>query len=480
MSLIKSYSWDLVGKVANQLVSFMLGIFLARMLSPTEYGLIGMSMVFIAFSNVFVNLGLSTALIQKKNAIEEHFSSSFFVNISIAIILTVLFFLIAPVISSFFSEDKIVVLIQVLSFNLIITSLSVVAEVKLIKQLNFKILSKIGVSSSVVSGLVAIYFAFNGYGVWSLVIQTLLSSIIRSFLIQYYSRWRPKLIFKIEALKELWSYSFRFFISGFINTIYEQLDSIIIARIFSTVDLGLYSRAKSLNRFVIKYASESIGNVTFPAMSKISDDKLKMIELGLKAESLVAFLSFGLLGLLFITAKPLFLLLFGIKWIAAIPIYKLLCLSGFAYPISATTLSMLKASGDSKTFLKLEVLKKILGLISLSIGFYYGMNGFLLSLIVSGLIGTVLNIYFTSYSLDISFKNQIVDSFIYVIPAVIAVIITYFSLTIFLNNILILISSSFIYICVYLLINELSQTKGYEIMKVKFFGLLNINFDTSN
>lgn len=440
-----------------------------------------MSMVFISFSSVFVSLGLSSALIQKKNASEEHFSSSFFLNVFSACILAIVLTASAPLIAIFFKEPKIELIIQFLSLNLILSSLSVVAEIKLIKKLDFKILSKISISSSIISGIVALYLAFTGYGVWSLVSQVLLSGLIRTSLINYYSKWKPKLILKFSALLELWEYSFNLFISGLINTIYQQLDSLIIAKIFTPIELGLYTRAKSLNRFVIKYSSESIGRVAFPALSELNDRKSDMIKLGIKLESVIGFFCFGLLGLLYVTAEPLFLFVLGEKWKEAIPIYKILCFSGFVYPISASALNLLKASGDSKTFLNLEIYKKFIGITGLAIGFSFGLNGFLVSLIFSGLLSTILNFYFVSRSLNLNFFHQLYNSFVYIIPTIIAAIIT-LSISfrfdsIFLNLVCLFITYSILF----LLINTLIKTKGYvityKIVASYFTSLQNVKSD---
>ena len=374
--IVKSFAWDFAGRSGSQVASLIIGIILARILTPVEFGLIGMAMVFIAVSEIFTNLGLSSALIQRSNPTEEHFSSSFYLNTGAALALTLLFIVLAPVIAGFFNNEEITGLVRVLSLSLLIGSFSVVQEARLRKTMRFDLLAKAKLISSVLSGIVGISMAFLGFGVWSLVTQTLLGRLLTTGYYWFVSTWRPKLLFKINAIKELWSYSFKLFISGIIDTVYNQLDSIIIAKIFSATELGLYSKAKSLNRFVIKYSSESIGSVTFPAMAAIQEDRKRMIELGLKAETLIAFVSFGLLGWLYVAAESLILTLIGPKWQAAIEIFRILCLSGFAYPLSAATLSMLKASGDSGSFLKVEVWKKIVGLAGLSIGFMFGLKGF--------------------------------------------------------------------------------------------------------
>ncbi len=455
-----SFAWDFIGKISNQLVTLIIGIVLARLLSPREYGLIGMSMIFIGFSEIFTNLGLSTALIQKKNPTEDHFSSSFYLNIGSALVLVGLFVFVAPYIASFYNTPQITPLIRILSLSMLISSFSIVQEARLRREINFKLLSIGKFISSIVAGLIGVILALKGFGVWSLVVQTLLSRFLVGSYYWYKSTWKPKLIFKLNAIKELWSYGMRMFVSGIINTAYEQLDSILIGKLFSITDLGLYSRAKSLNRFVISYSSESVGNVMFPVMSSLNDEREKLVQLGMKTESLVAFISWGLLGFLFVTAEPLFLVLFGQKWIAAIPVYKILCLSGFAYPISAATLSMLKASGDSKTFLKLEVYKKIGGLFFMLAGLYIGFNAYLYALILIGLFATILNMYYVSKSLEIGFWVQFYESFSYLVPSAIAVVTSLLVIQYFQNNYLILIISTISFFGTYLVINYTVKSKG--------------------
>ncbi len=422
--LIKSYAWDLAGRIGGQIASAIIGIILARLLTPAEFGLVGMAMVFIGISGIFTNLGLSSALVQRAIPTEEHYSSSFYLNVGASLLLTLLFILLAPTIARFFNNDKLIDLIRVLSLTLLISGFTVVQEARLRKKMRFDLLTKARIISSVTGGAVGVSMAFAGFGVWSLVVQTLLGRLLTTGYYWFVSDWKPKLVFKLKALKDLWSYSFNLFISSIIDTVYNQLDSLIIAKIFSARELGLYSKAKALNRFVVKYSSESIGAVTFPAMAEVKDNRRRMIELGFNAEKLIAFVSFALLGWLFVAAGPLILTLYGPRWEPAVEIFRLLCLSGFVYPISAATLSMLKASGDSKSFLKVEVWKKIVGLVGLSIGFAFGLKGYLISLVFTGSIAVILNMVYTGRSLDITLKHQLLPLLPYLVLAAVSAFIT--------------------------------------------------------
>jgi teichuronic acid exporter len=458
--LIKSFAWDLAGRIGGQIASGIIGIILARLLMPAEFGLIGMAMVFIGISGVFTNLGLSSALVQRADPTEEHYSSSFYLNIAASLVLTLLFIALAPVIARFFKNEALTNIIRVLSLSLLISGFTIVQEARLRKKMRFDLLTKARIISSVSSGIVGVAMAFTGFGVWSLVAQTLLGRLATTGYYWFVSDWKPKLVFKLKALRELWSYSMNLFLSSIIDTAYSQLDSLIIARVFSARELGLYSKAKAMNGFVIKYSSESIGSVTFPAMAEVKDDRRRMLELGFNAEKLIAFVSFALLGWLFVAAGPLILTLYGSKWQPAVEIIRLLCLSGFAYPISAATLSMLKASGDSRSFLKVEVWKKIVGLAGLAIGFAFGLKGYLISLVITGAIAVLLNMFYTGRSLNITVKHQLFPLMPYLLLAVAAAFITDILPVEFSMNFINLIIVTISFFALYLGSNYLLKTEG--------------------
>jgi teichuronic acid exporter len=458
--LIKSFAWDFGGRVGGQLIGFVIGIILARLLSPEEFGLIGMAMVFISFSGIFTNLGLSSALIQRSEPTEDHYSSSFYLNVFAALLLTLVFVFLAPFIAAFFKSPQIINLIRVLSLTLVISSLSIVQDARLRKAMNFRILTRTKIISSVISGVIGIAMAFMGFGVWSLVAQTLISGILSTVLLWFFSDWKPRLLFRMQAIKDLWGYGFNMFISGAINTAYDQLDSIIIARLFSAKELGLFTRAKTLNRFVIRYSSESVGTVTFPAMAAIKDQREQMLKMGLKAETLIAYLSLGLLGWLYVSSGPLIITLLGEKWIPAIEIFKILCLSGFAVPISAATLSMLKAAGYSGSFLRVEVWKKIVGLAGFGIGFYFGLKGYLISLIITGAIAVWLNMYFTGKAVGITVRHQLIPLLPYFGLSIVAVLMSFWLLKFLHTPWLAFIIVSLIFMVAYFSCNFIFKTEG--------------------
>lgn len=470
--LVNSFFWDFSGRLSSQLASFIVGIILARLLSPSDYGLIGISISFITFFNLFLNLGLSSALVQKKEINEKHLSSSFFLNLIASFSIAFILFLTAHLIANFFDEIKLELIIKFLSLGLIIGGLTIVQEAILRKEMKFKILSKARLFSTIVSGLVGVYLAFSGFGVWSLVVQHLLNLFIRSVFYWVNSQWRPKGVFSLSALKELWSFGFNMFLSSLLFITSNQISTLLIAKLFSPFELGLFSRAKNLNEFVYRYSSESISSVSFPQMSKIQDNRSKMITLGLKSEELIVFLSFGLLGLMYATSESLILTLLGKKWVDAIEIYKLLCLSGFVYPLSVATLSMIKAAGYSKVNLKIEVIKSIVTFLGLIIGFIFGLKGYLISLIFTGIIIININYYFSSKTLHYKIYHHYKILSIYL---VITISVTYLVTLLKINfesSLWTLLFNTALFMTIYFFINKIFYAHGIRLAQNQILKLL--------
>ena len=465
-TVVKSFLWDLSGKLSRQFVGFGIGILLARLLSPKEFGLISMAMIFIAISEYFVNIGLSSAIIQRKDLTEEHLSSSFYLNLGFSVLLALIFFFLAPFISQFFKTPELTNVVRVISLKLVIGGFTIVQRALLIKSMKFKVLMRASLTASIIGGVVGVAMALNGYGVWSLIFQLLINLSVESITIWYFSEWKPKLLFKLNALKELWSYGLNLFFSGLINVLFQQLDAFVIAKVFSKETLGLFNRARNLNNFVIRYSSDSINSVMFPAMTALQNNKEKMVRIGLKAESLVSFFTFALLGWLYLTAEPLILFLLGNKWEGAIEIYKLLCLSGFVYPLSVTTLNMIKASGDSRTILKIETIKNIVNVSGLIIGFLFGLKGYLISLIFSGSINLLINMLFARKSLHLKINNQLAHIYIYPIITIGIVLLLGF-IQIELSNFVKLIILTILFFGIYILINLLLKTFSMKYVQSK-------------
>lgn len=385
-------------------------------------------MVVISIFSYFISSGLFSSIIQRERVDESHLSSVFYFNVLVAVVLTVVVLLAAPYIAGFFNTSEIFVsVLQVLSTVFIISAFTQVQEAIIRKEMNFKTLAQGSVLSTIISGSIGVWLAWNEYGVWSLVVQMILEKIVFLVYVWIKSSWSPKLIFSITKIKELWTFGFHMFVSALLNNIVSNLDSIVISKRFSTIELGLFSRAKTLNAFAARYSSESISAIMFPAMAKQQSNKEKLIELGMKSEIIISFISFGLLGWLYLTSEMIISIVLGPKWLEAIPIYKLLCLSGFAYPMGVATSSILQASGLSKVFLRLEFIRKLISISGLFIGLSFGIEGYLISLVITGIINLLINIYICAKNTGQRFSSQVLNILPY--PAI-AILSVYLSMMI--------------------------------------------------
>ncbi len=396
---IKAFAWDFSGKIANQSVSFIVSIFLARLLSPSDFGMLAMVNVVIMLSAGLMDMGLGEAIIQRKKLTDKHYSSVFFFNITVGALLSLLLFFLAPLVGSFYDNKELIPIIQAMSLLFILSSFGNVIRLKLRKELKYNIPTKAGFLSSLLSGIVGITMAFTGFGVWSLVAQSLISPIIANSYLFLAVKWRPKLQFAWQALKDLWSFGFRMFLSGIINTVFVNLDSVIIGKLFPPVILGYYYRARSLNSYVVQYSSGSLMSVLMPALSSVQDDLIRFKAIVYKSYHLISLMAFFLTGLFFIIGGDFIILLFGSKWEPAIPYFRLIILTGFGFPLSSLLVTILSASGNSKAFLRLEIIKKAFFGSSLAIGFIWGISGFLICNTIAWLIAVYVNILFAGKQL---------------------------------------------------------------------------------
>ena len=446
------------------------------MLGPKDFGLIGLSMVFISVFSYFISTGLFAALIQRSEVSESHLSSVFYFNITVAIILFILFYFSAPELTFFLgAESDLTLVIRSLTFVFLISAFTQVQESILRRNLQFNILAKSVLIATAISGCIAVVMAWLGFGIWSLILQTLVDRVVQSFYFWKKSNWRPKLIFEIKAIKELWAYGINSFFIGFIENIVSQIDSIMVSKQFGVTELGLFSRSKSLNGFAFRYSSESIGSVMFPTLSRNQSDKNEFVKLGIKTEVLVSFVSTGLLGWLFVNSENIILIVLGSKWHEAIGIFELLLLSGFAYPMNAATNIMLRASRFSRPLLKLELTKNLFYLCAIFIGFNFGMQGFLVSLIFSGVFNIVANIYVTNIYFGTTFFFHIRTFVVqYLIGAFSALTTILFCHKIS-SNFNSLLWSTFLFWLFFLVINMVLKTTAFSYFKLmcsRFFSRL--------
>ena len=412
----KAFIWDFFGKMAMHGMGFVISIFLARLLEPSDFGLVAMVMVIIGIAGIFSDVGLGSALIQRRRILPIHYSSVFFFNITIGAVLTILTYLSAPSIADFYNNPALIPLAQVASLSFAINALSAVQSTKLRKELNYALLTKVQFMASLISGIVGVSLAFYGAGVWSLVVQALTQGILYNILIWSASHWKPSMEFSVKALMQLWAFGFRMFLSGLLDMVSSRLDTIIIGKLFEPATLGFFNRAKSLDKMAIAYSSGSLMSVLFPVLSKVQNDLERFQNIIKKSLGIIIFVIFFLLGELYLVSHELVIMLFGEKWLPTVDYFKILVLSGFSYPISALLVNVLKSRGNSKAFLRLEIYKTLIAFLNLVL-LYFGIEVFLYGLIMQALLAVYLNIIFVA-------KEILIPKWLLVKPILIQIILT--------------------------------------------------------
>ena len=458
-----AFIWDFFGSIAKNGMGFIVSIFLARLLEPAEFGLIAMIMVIIGMAQIFSDIGLAGALIQRRRVLPIHYSSVFYFNIFIAFILTIITYFFAPNIGHFYHNPDLIPLAKVMSLLFVISAFSSVQNVKLRKELNYALLTKVNLMASFTSGVIGIILAFNDAGVWSLVAQSLSQGIVYNILIWNRANWKPSLAFSFKALFQLWGYGFHMFLSGLLETIFTRLDYLLIGKLFEATALGFFQRAKSLNLFVIRYSSQSLMNVLFPVLAKVQRDLPRFQNIIIKSLGVISFVTFLLVGGLYITSDELIVLLYGDKWLPSVHFFKILALSGFAYPVSALLVNILSSRGNSKAFLRLEIYKKLIESVNFVVLYFFGINAYLYAMVVQALIGVSLNILFASREIKLPF-------FIFAKPIItqmaIAVSAVLLTLEITQNieqwDIIMLMIKGSIFVFIYVFLNYIIKTTSFE------------------
>lgn len=395
--------------MASYGIQFIVGIVLARLLSPEEYGLIGIITIFIVVFNGIIDSGFSSALIRKEDANEADYNTAFITNIFFSIVLYAVLFIIAPYIAVFFKNEELIALTRVMGICLFLNALSMIQLTLLTKEIDFKTQSKCTVSSSFISGVIGIIMAATGFGVWALVGQQISKLLFNTIFLWLFRHWIPRFIFSLESFKYLWGFGWKLLASSIINSIWNQLYQVVVGRVYTPATLGQYTKAHEYVNLVSQNLTTVLQKVSYPVLSKIQDDKQRLksgYARVIKSSMLVSFvLVFGLAA----CAKQFILVLIGEKWLPCVPFLQIICFQMVLYPLHALNLNMLQVLGRSDLFLKIEILKKIIGSIPLLLGVFVGIYPMLFSSVIVGFISYYLNAYYSGTILGYSFINQLKD-----------------------------------------------------------------------
>lgn len=454
--------WKFAERIGAQAITFVLSIILARLLSPSDYGAIAVLLVFITIADVFVNAGFGSALIQKKDADDLDFSSVFYFSFIFSVFVYFVVFLAAPFIANFYNMPILQPALQVLALRIPAAAINSVQQAYVSRNMQFKKFFYSTLSGTAASALVGIFMAYNDYGIWSLVGQYLSNAVINTIVLFSVINWRPQLIFSLQRLKSLFSYGWKLLLSGLIDTGYQSLNSLLIGKFYTPADLAFFDTGKKFPMVIVTNINSSISSVLFPALASEQDEPERVKAHTRKAIQISSYIMWPMMLGMAACADSIVSLVLTDKWLSAVPYLQIACITYVLWPIHTANLQAINAMGRSDIFLKLEIVKKFVGISILIFTMQYGVLAIALGGILGGMISTFINAYPNGYLLKYSYMEQIKDILPSVILALfIAVIIKCFN-NYFENSVSLLIVDILLFITLYILISYLINNKEFN------------------
>jgi O-antigen/teichoic acid export membrane protein len=405
-SVLSSLFWKSLERGGVSGIQLIIQIILARLLLPEDYGIIALIVVFISISQTFVQSGLGTALIQKREVTDEDYSSVFYISLGIALVFYGILFLAAPFIAAFYNQPLIAPILRVLGLTLFFGAVNTIQNAVIARNFQFKKLFVSSLGAVLLSGVAGIAMAYTGYGVWALVGQQFTAITVLCAIMWLTVKWRPKLLFSLARVKELFSFGWKLLVSGLIDVTYNNLSTLIIGKLYPANMLGFYTKGREFPNLLVTNINSSIQAVMFPAYARCQDNRPMVKQIMRRALVTSSFLVFPAMAGLAAVAKPLVILLLTEKWLFAVPFLQIFCAVYALFPIHTVNLQAINALGRSDVFLKLEIIKKALGLSVLAFTIPIGIYAIALGMVVTGVIATLINAYPNKLLLGYSFTEQ--------------------------------------------------------------------------
>ena len=418
---ISGVKWNAIGRFSTQGTNFVIGLLLARILSPSDYGVVGMLGIFFAIAQTFIDSGFSSALIRKKDCSDADLSTAFYFNIGVGVISFLILFFSAPYIAQFFDTPILKDVTRVLSVNLFINSLTIVQHAKLNAAVDFKSQAKISLTSTLLSGIIGLAMAYSGFGVWSLVYQSVSAALVRAILLWWIGRWRPRLIFTHDSFKYLFGFGSKILAASLLHTIYANLTTIIIGKVYTAKELGYYSRGESLATFPSSNLIGILQSVTYPILAKIQDDDTRLIQAYRKYISITSMVIFFGMCLLAALAKPFILTLLTDKWANSVIFLQVFCFAWMFDHLCALNLNILYVKGRSDLVLRLEIIKKTSSISMIVAAIPFGVLAICISRAIYTQIAVVINTYYTGKLYGLGYFDQVRDFIKYLLFSLLAV-----------------------------------------------------------
>lgn len=450
---VNSVAWSFIGSLAGRLIQFIITMVLARILSPSDYGLIGMLGFFMGIAGTFIDSGFSSALIQYKERTDKDYNTVFYINLGMSLLMYLILYICAPLIADFYQQPLLSSIVKIYCLTLIIGSLGVINSIRMTIELKYKLKNKIAIISAIISGVVGIVCAYCGMGVWCLIIQQIVSSSIASILVMYYERWFPKLIFSVDSFKRLFGYGSKLLGSNIIHTAYSEMYPLVIGKQFSAADLAFVSRAKGMNDIAGDTISGILASVAFPVLTRIQDDNDQLLRVYGRYLQISIFLIAPIVLFLSGIAKPLILLLLTEKWAPSILLMQILAVNQITGAVTKINLNLLYVKGRSDLVFKLEVIKKSIAFAILICSVLIGnLIVYCCGMTFYTLIAVYLNTIYTKKILNYGFKKQFIEIWPYIWRSILVMVIALVSSYFIANYILSLVVSTMICVPLYIIL----------------------------
>ena len=406
---VKGVGWRFIDNIASSGVTFLVGLVLARLLTPAEYGIMAMIAIFIAISNSIIDSGFSNALIRKIHIDRIDYNTVFYFNLLVSIVIYLLLFFASPAISSFFKEPILINVTRIIGWVVIINALAIIPRTIFVRNIDFKTQTKISLISSISSGIIGIGMALSNMGVWSLVGQQISRQLLNTLFLWIFCKWRPVWEFSIKSFRELFGFGSKLLLSGLLDTIYKNIYYIVIGRFYTSSQLGQFTRAEQFKTIFSSNLTTVVQRVSYPVLSSIQEEPERLREAYRKVIKITMLVTFACMLGLAAVSKSLLLILIGEKWLPAVHFLQIICFSGMLYPLHAINLNILQVKGRSDLFLKLEILKKVIAIGPIIIGIFCGIEYMLYGSVCTSFIAYFLNSYYSADLINYSTKKQITD-----------------------------------------------------------------------
>lgn len=421
-----SMVWTMISKYSHMVISFVSGIILARLLTPHDYGCIGMLTIFMVLAEAFIDGGFGSALIQKKNPTQEDYSTIFFWNMAVAAILYSILYFSAPAIARYYHIPLLSSVLRVQALILFIYAFNVVQKNQLRKDLNFKVIAIVSIGTSVIALCVTIIMAYKGFGVWALVTQNIIVAAIPALVFWFFLKWRPQFVFSLKSFKELFGFGFYMLLATLLQRFSSQIQGLLIGRVYSSSTMGYYSKALSTESLASHSISSVISSVTYPLYAQIQDDKAALINVIKRVTMTISYVSFPIMFILLLLAKPLFVLLYSDRWLDSVPYFQVLCLAGLAVCLQSVNLQTISAIGKSKVMFSWSVVKSVNRIVFVVGGLaLFGMKGLLCGVVVTNWVSLLINMCLVSKHIGYKLKEQIFNLLPILIVSALAAGISY-------------------------------------------------------